>query len=80
MINKPLSEYTNEGLLDALVAIANRVNIPEESNFLSDVKAELLARLTMRAADMAGTRPDNAEPGIQVSGRTVDGEQLPPCR
>lgn len=33
-----------------------------------------------RQADMAGRRPKNANPGVQVSSQTVDGEKLPPCR
>ena len=51
MSNKPLSKYSNEFLLDALVETANLVDVPSESNFLSDVRAELLKRLTQRAVD-----------------------------
>ena len=38
------------------------------------------AHLTKRAPGQGGTRPDNSDPGIQVSGKTVDGSILPPCQ
>lgn len=33
-----------------------------------------------RAVGHGGTRPDDSDPGIQISGKTVDGYVLPPCR
>jgi hypothetical protein len=35
---------------------------------------------TTLAVGHGGTRPDNSDPGIQISGKTADGGQLPPCR
>ncbi len=44
--------YTDKELVDLLVELANETEIPSESNLLADVREEILARLTKRAADV----------------------------
>ncbi len=43
-------------------------------------EAAINLQQTNRLIQRAETRPDDSEPGEQISGLTVDGKQLPPCR
>ena len=44
--------YTDKELIDLVVELSNEVDIPSESNLLSEAREELLQRLTKRAPDV----------------------------
>ena len=45
------ARYSNEDLLDSLIETAHRISIVSESDFIADIRAELLSRLTLLAPD-----------------------------